>query len=239
MKKVKILFFGLICFIFSTSGASAVQFELFDWAFNIDGDISEARLGDDMFTGELTGELTDGLGTLSWTTAEAGDHSFLAWFDHQIDADINTFFNEHGGVSGSSATGQSWEIDEPGYLNDTYIGDVYDNMLRGTLDNLNNTNLISGITDDALNDVSMAMGWDFSLDTGQEAIIGLTLSHIAPETGFYLFHTDEHSDASIYLSSTLKINGNAPPVPEPGTMLLLCIGLAGMFGVRKKIMVKN
>ena len=102
--------------------------------------------------------------------------------------------------------------------------------MKGSLDN---TNSVSGFYDD----VSMAMGWDFSLDTGQEAIIGLTLSDIAPETGFYLFHTDPDSSASIYLSGTLEING--PPVPEPGTMLLLCIGLAGMFGVRKKIMVKN
>jgi hypothetical protein len=227
MKKVKILFFGLICFIFSTSGASAVQFELFDWAFNIDGDISEARLGDDM---PATGELTNGLGTLSWTTAEAGDHSFLAWFDHQIDADINTFFNEYGGVSGSPKAGQSWEIDEPGYVDfgEPDANNIYANLMKGSLDN---TNSISGLYDD----VSMAMGWDFYLDRGQKAVIGLTLSHIAPETGFYLFHTDDHSDASIYLSSTLKVS----TVPEPGTMLLLCIGLAGMFGVRKKIMVKN
>jgi hypothetical protein len=223
MKKVKILFFGLICFIFSASGASAVQFELFDWAFNIDGTISKDRSGDAM---PVTGELADGLGTLSWTTAEAGDHSFLAWFDHQIDADINTFFNEYGGVSGSPKAGQSWEIDEPGYVID--FGDIYANVLEGTLDN---NNSVSGIMDD----VSMAMGWDFSLAAGQKAVIGLTLSHIAPETGFYLFHTDKHSDASIYLSSTLKVS----TVPEPGTMLLLCIGLAGMFGVRKKIMVKN
>ncbi|MDM8544295.1 PEP-CTERM sorting domain-containing protein [Desulfococcaceae bacterium HSG9] len=228
MKKVKILFFGLICFIFSTSGASALPFELFDWAFNIDGDVSEARLGDDMFTGELTGELTDGLGTLSWTTAEAGDHSFLAWFDHQIDADINTFFNEYGGFSGLPETGQSWEIDEPGYV--IGFGDIYANVLDGTLDNDDN-----GFASGILDDVSMAMGWDFSLDTGQKAVIGLTLSHIAPETGFYLFHTDPDSSASIYLASTLTVS----TVPEPGTMLLLCIGLAGMFGVRKKIMVKN
>jgi len=223
MKKVKILFFGLICFIFSTSGASAVKFELSDWAFNIDGAVSEERSGDDM---PVTGGLTDGLGTLSWTTDETGDHSFLAWFDHQIDAEINTFFNEYGGVSGSPETGQSWEIDEPGYVVD--FGDIYANVLEGTLDN---TNSVDGFYDD----VSMAMGWDFSLDRGQKAVIGLTLSHIAPETGFYLFHADEHSDASIYLSSTLKVS----TVPEPGTMLLLCIGLAGMFGVRKKIMVKN
>ncbi len=221
--KNKTLFLCFIFFIFSTSGASAVQFELFDWAFSIDGTAHESWLGDSM---PVSGTLTDGLGTLTWQTDEVGSHSFFAFFDHQIDADFNTYFNEHGDVSGVPVTGQSWEIDEPGY--DLYNpGDIYDNALAGSLDN---TNSVSNI-----NDVSMAMGWDFSLAEGQDAVIELILSNIAPDSGFYLIHNDPDSDASIYLSSTLTVGG----VPEPGTMLLLGTGLAGIFVIGRKRFIKS
>ncbi len=219
MKTVKILFFGLIYFIFSTSGASAVQFELFDWAFSIDGTVHESLMGDSM---PVSGTLNDGLGTLTWKTNEVGSHSFFAFFDHQIDAESNTFFNEYGDVSGVPVTGQSWEIDEPKYT----FGNIYDNVLAGSLDN---TNSISGFNDD----VSMAMGWNFSLTEGQDAVIDLTLSDIAPDSGFYLIHADPDSDANIYLHSTLTV------VPEPGTMVLLGVGLAGILAIRRKQLIKS
>ncbi len=221
MKKAKILFLYLIFFIFCTSGASAVQLELFDWAFNIDGTTYEYILGDSM---PVSGTLTDGLGTLTWQTSQAGSHSFLAFFDHQMDADFNMHFNEYGSVIGSPDAGQSWEIDEPGFV----FGNLYNNVLAGSLDNTNN---ISGFNED----VSMAMGWDFFLTPGQDAVIDLILSDIVPDSEFYFIHTDPDSNATIYLSSTLAVSS----VPEPGTMLLLCTGLAGIFGIRKKLMMKN
>ena len=46
-----------------------------------------------------------------------GDHYFVAFFDHDIDFLDNGDINETGAVVGMPATGQSWEIDEPGYVN--------------------------------------------------------------------------------------------------------------------------
>jgi hypothetical protein len=53
--------------------------------------------------------------------------SITAMFDFDIDTSSDTTFNENGALVGTLAAGQSWEIDEPGYV----FGDVYDNVLSG------------------------------------------------------------------------------------------------------------
>ncbi len=206
----------------------AASIALFDYGFNIDGTVSER-----MFSGDPLDPFdpipaqvdiggfneSTGLGAITATITGVGAHTFDVFFDHEIDEPINTYFNENGSASGAAAAGQSWEIDEPGYI----FGDIFTNFLGSTLDNGNG--VPSGLEDD----VSMAMGWDFNLGVDETAIISLFLSEIAPTSGFYLVHSDPDSSASIFLSSTLRIIG----VPEPSLIWLLVTGLLG-FSIRHK-----
>lgn len=208
---------------FGVSEVSALDITLWDWAFNIDGTLYEASNSD-----PLPGNMDDsffnfstGLGEIKITSAGAGSHSVIAFFDHEIDETINTFFNEYGSASGSPATGQSWEIDEPGWS----FGDIYANFTAGTLDNLN------GVPSSDPEDVSMALGWNFILGAGETAYLNLLLSTTAPTSGFYLVQTDPDSQASLCFSSTLVIKSSS--VPEPGLLFLLVTGLAGLFGLRR------
>ena len=228
MKKFTVLFLTLLIAVFGASTASATS-SLWDWAFNLNGDVyymedssTVPDLGDSSF------DYNTGLGilTFSYYPGAVGDYFLLGIFDHEIDETINSLYNEYGATSGTPATGQSWEIDEPGYL----FGDIYDHVFDRYvyadpgLDNDNN--VPQGWEDD----VSMALGWDFPLAALDVATIELILEDTAPTSGFYLSHTDPDSAETIYFSSTLDIQ----LIPEPGTMILLGTGLAGLAGLRRR-----
>lgn len=221
MKKIAVLFLSLLFAFLGFSTASATS-NLYDWAFNVDGTTYEDVLGDTMPT---TGSLdAEGLGTLTWSTSAVGIHSFIAFFDHEIDEGINTYYNEYGEAVNTPEITQSWEIDEPGYVS----GDIYDNVLAGLLDN---TNAVPAGSED---DVSWAMGWDFTLASGYKADIRLILSDDAPLFGFYMAQVDDDSNEIIYFSSDLALIPEQYVIPEPGTMILLGTGLAGLFGLGRR-----
>lgn len=194
------------------AGVSAADITLFGYAINQDGVVSNG--GSIPGNVDMSGfDTAAGLGTITVTLDQPGTHTVLGFFDHEIDEQTNTFFNELGGVGGSPAPGEVWEIDEPGFV----AGNIYTNFVAMSLENQN----------DILepDDVSMAIGWkDFSLADGETATIGMTLSTTAPSSGFYLVHTDPESEASIYLQSSLMITGTPAPVPEfPGLVMPLAI----------------
>lgn len=236
---------GLMFFLFSVllgvSNASAATIELYEWVFNAEGIVSEGYPSDtsDPLPVGMDGSgfsFDTGLGTLTWETSGAGNHSFIAFFDHDIyldsdpvdpDSVTGTNFDESGSVSGTPATGQSWEIDEPGWVS----GDIYDNVLAGALDN---TNYFVTVSSD---DVSMDMGWSFTLAADEAARITLELSESMPSGGFFLTQTDDTDpEAAIYFTGALdvrKIEG--PQVPEPSTILLFGLGVLVLSGFQRKI----
>ena len=160
------------------------------------------------------------------TVTGPGAHDVRLFVDHELSEATTTFFtNEYGATSGTPAAGQSWEIDEPGYV----FGDIYYNVLDGTLDN---TNALPAGSED---DVSMAIGWafdipDLALGGTEYATVVFDLSDTAPASGFYLAHNDADTQESVYFSSTLAI------VPVPGALLLAGIGsgLVGLLNRRRQ-----
>jgi hypothetical protein len=209
----------------------SAQASLYGYSVNVDGTVTDiledpwtslpAPAGVDV---SLFDQVS-GIGTITAEITGIGDHIFGAFFDHEVVETVNTFFNESGAVNnlGDLAAGQSWEIDEPGWK----LGDIYDNFVNSALDGTN------GVPAGSENDVSMAMGWDFTLAAGETATITLSLSELMPTGGFFLSHYDSMSDYTIYYSSALEITGDGAPVPEPSTVILMAIGLAGLSASRR------
>jgi len=222
MKKFRLSCAVCALYTLSFSVADAATIDLFEWALNIDGAVSNPTQGDPIPSGVNVAGFNDstGLGAISITIIGAGSHAFDAFFDHEIDEAINTFFNENGAVTGASAAGQSWEIDEPGFI----FGDIYTNFMNSNLDNINA--VPAGLEED----VSMAVGWDFVLAAGEQATIDILLSLSAPTSGFFLTHSDPDSDESIYFSSTLSIS----QIPIPAAVWLFGSGLLGFIGIARR-----
>lgn len=224
-------FTGLLCaLVIMTLPAQGAAINLFDWGFNIDGTTwCGAGPCDNDSTNQPWSlppainvgafDFTTGLGTVEVTIGGAGAHYVDFFVDHEIDELVNTFFNEFGATTGAADAGQSWEIDEPGFV----FGDIFSNLLGSTLDNGN------GVPAGSEDDVSMAMGWDFSLLDGETAVMQFLISENAPISGFYLTQTDPDSGASIYFSSSLNVGGTV--IPEP-SQFLPGIGLLGLLYYR-------
>lgn len=221
-------FFFLLLFLISAVPAGATP-HLVEWGFNDNGRVytaNDATSPLDQYLPahfNITGfDWNVGLGVITITYASAGEYKFVSYFDHEIVQGQNTFFNEHGQEVGSPQTGQSWEIDQPGWV----FGDIHDHLLSGELDSANSVPVGSE------NDVSFAMGWEFSLPANAVAVITLTLSKEIPLTSFYLAHGDP--EGIHYFSSALSVTSGVP-VPEPCSILLFSAGLAGLAGIRGSV----
>jgi hypothetical protein len=180
-----------------------------------------------------------GLGTITFTDTTIGSDTFAIWWDEEVGI---PFYNEFGTVVnlGSLLTGESYEIGDA-YASSIYGDASYDalldeNLLAGTTSNYLGTCVGSNCNGDA----STALGYDYSLTSGEEEIITLTVSQTAPGSGFYLQQTNPQEDCNaqgedctsgdVYfsLSAEEEAIGSGPPptvTPEPSTWLLMLSGL--------------
>ena len=223
MRRFTVTSLAVMLLALSASGVRAAPV-LFDFALNLDGVLTTP--GDPLpaAVDASSFDFATGLGAMSITFAPgaAGDYFVGAFFDHEIDETVNTFFNEFGAVSGTAAAGQSWEIDEPGFA----FGDIFTHFLAGALDHTNG--VPAGLDDD----VSLAMGFDVSLAADEFAVIDFLVSETTP-SGFFLSHTDPDSDVTFYLSGTV-LSGKGQALPEPGTVVLLGSGLVVLLVLGRK-----
>jgi hypothetical protein len=204
----------LVCGLYTTSAGADIG--LFDWAFNINGTLT---VPGDLLPSEIDASGFDfdtGLGTVKVRIGTPGSHFVGMFVDHELSQALNTYFNESGEAVGTPAVGQSWEIDEPGYIN----GDIYENLQGSLLDNAIGTSIYGNTT--FPDDVSMALAWNFvvpDLGGGEWAEVVFHLGTAVPLGSFYLRHFDPDSGENVYFSSDLSV------VPLPGAALLASFGL--------------
>lgn len=183
-------------------------------------------------------------GTVTVVVTNTGSSSAPFSVDGFFDAELSVpFFNEYANVNGSAASGQTWEVGDPG--SSTIISDAAG-------DTLNNTNGIPKGTDNTSGtgtngDVSFAMGFDFTLAAGGTETVtfdisdsnpgGFNIEQVHPVDGSNNAETDAFFSGSA-VAGTGTGTGTGmpppPPMPEPGTLLMLGSSLCGLWGLRKR-----
>ena len=194
---------------------------------------------------------TTGLGSITYSFSGApGSYFVNFYFDLSASA---PFFNEYGAVNGAAPAGTSFEIAE---VNPSVGGIQFFNgtneSFANVLDDTNhvpvgNTNFLNNCTVKPCNgDVAMALGFNFTLTSGQSAVITLGTSATNPG-GFNLedIHPVDPANAAaaaIFLNGSISVGGSGPPppppsAPEPGSLPLLATiaAIAAAVAYRRKL----
>jgi hypothetical protein len=201
---------------------------LFDFGINIDGtttcgdifrpcdtanvpDLSGVAGVDDSAFDYLTG-----LGDIIVTVGGVGAHNVDLFLDHDIDDSFNGYFNEDISFTGALNPGQTAEADEPGFgsLQDgdagtQYFGDIFDNFLASTYDNLMFFDSVDSQFLTPPDDVAMGIGFDFTLAAGETAVVTFTTSLADPGGSFVFEQIDPDSNESVFFTASIDIQGVA------------------------------
>jgi hypothetical protein len=218
----KRIFVVILCFAAVLGTASSAPV-LFDYGLNLSGDIF--TFGGSPFPANVDSsgfDFNTGLGTITVDVAPAaaGNYFVDVFFDHDLSS---RFGNEQGSVSGSAAAGQTWQIGPPGAGVFSGDGQVIDAFSSDSFDDTNHS------TSNPPFDVSMGMGFHFSLSATQSAVVVFHVTTAAP-TGFYLRQFDADNPANqIFFSASETAGGAQSPVPEPAPAVLTLAGMCAMF----------
>jgi len=169
------------------------------------------------FSSTLSSDSTDL--TLSYSlTNQTGSAllglTFLSFLDADIDAAINTTFNEFASVSGTAPAGESYEVDAP-----FGAGNIFSHLLSASLDGTN------AFPSGSQGDVSMALSFDVAqLADGATSIFEILVSEDGSALGgIVLTQSDPNSAAPTVVTYSGTV------IPEPGTAAMLALGLT-LFG---------
>jgi len=216
MKKMGFVLCLMLLLGLSASIASATT--LVEYAFNLDGSVSDNPYGSS-FPGNVNlSGFAGGFGDITITISGAGNHHVLSFFDYEIDADWYSFDQAAiAGTLSSSPGTQSYEIGDP------YYDNIYNNFENNGLANA--TSPFEG-------DVSMSIGYNFYLAANQSALVTYHLSESMMTTPFYITQSSLLTDdpynitGKVYFGSALEIITNPKDnvVPEPSTLLLVFTG---------------
>ncbi len=215
----------------ASSNAFADIIVLNDWCININGTAtcSNGTVPPDNLPLNVNGAGFDftfspdpnTLGMIAITLSPAASPQFvMVYFDYDVSFDELGSFDDYGLPSGAPPAGMSWKI------GDKNLVSIYDDVaLNAAGTPLDNTN--ASVQND-LSDVELALMLG-GLDAGGGTVTFSVNSKI-PQ-GFYLAQTNNDTGTSIYLSGSFS--PTTIPTPEPGSLILLAIGTAGVLAAWK------
>jgi hypothetical protein len=169
---------------------------------------------------------SNNLGSVSVSLGAGMSQYVLAYMDYDLNYNAvgGGSYQDYGVAVGTPGAGVTWELDDPNASN------IFNDFAGNNLQNTNNVGTYSGPSTPCC-DVSWALG--VNLNVTSSAIVTFTVSTTAPVSGFYLQQTNGLDPSqSIYLSESVQYNQSA--TPEPATLALFAIGLAGVVLSRKR-----